>query len=249
MESSNKLGIDVGGTGIKGAIVDLNKGVLVTERFRIPTPRPANPKEVSKVIKRIVNHFEWSGPIGCGFPAAIRHGVAATAANIAKSWIGTPVDKLFEEETGCPFIVLNDADAAAMAEMNFGAGKGRKGVTIVITLGTGIGTAIFNNGVLLPNTELGHVHLPGHIEDAERFASDSARKRRDLSWPEWAQHLDAYLHYLNSLFFPDRFFIGGGASKKMHKFEDHLTVGIPVRPCELLNEAGIIGAAYAAKDL
>jgi polyphosphate glucokinase len=249
MEARHILGIDIGGSGMKAAIVDLQAGELITERHRIETPKPATPEAMARVVKRLVNHFEWKGPVGCGFPAAIRHGVAVTASNVAKRWIGTAVDELFNEATGLPFIVLNDADAAALAEMKYGAGKDSSGVSILITIGTGIGTAVFNEGVLLPNTELGHVHLPGHIEDAERYASDAARKRRDLSWPEWAEHLDAYLQYMHGLFFPDRFFIGGGASKKFNKFEDYLSVPVPVIPCQLKNEAGIIGAAYAAKDL
>lgn len=249
MKEQKLLGIDIGGSGIKGAIVDLQKGVLLTPRHRIPTPQPATPKAVAGVVKQLVDHFKWKGPVGCGFPAAINHGIARTAANVSNKWIGANVEQLFSEATGLPFKVLNDADAAALAEMRYGVGKGKKGVTFLITLGTGIGTAVFLDGKLLPNTELGHIHLPGQVEDAERHAADSARKREDLSWAAWAHRLDKYLNYIHDLFFPDRFIIGGGASKKFHKFEDLLSVPVPISPCEMLNEAGIIGAALGAEHL
>ena len=182
------LGIDVGGSGIKGAPVDTKKGKLLAPRFRIPTPEGAKPKPVAKVVAEVAKHFEWDGPIGCGFPAAVQHGVARTAANIDDSWIGTDIEALFSQKSGCPVSVINDADAAGLAEMAFGAGAGRDGVVLIVTIGTGLGTSLFTNGVLLPNTELGHIEING--EDAELMASDAARKRDDLSWRKWAKRFD-----------------------------------------------------------
>lgn len=249
MKNHQLLGVDIGGSGIKGAIVDLKAGALITERHRINTPQPATPLAVARVVKELVTHFKWKGPVGCGFPAAINHGVARTASNISKKWIGTNAEKLFSKTTGLPFTVINDADAAAMAEMRFGSGKAKRGVTFLITIGTGIGTAIFLDGKLLPNTELGHIHLPGQVEVAERYVSDAARKRDEITWEEWADRFDEYLNYIHNLFYPDRFIIGGGASKKFEKFKEHLTVPVPISACKLLNEAGIIGAAVAAEHL
>jgi len=208
MEKQVILGVDIGGSGIKGALVDLGVGELITERHRIPTPQPATPKAVAKVVDELLSHFEWEGPVGCGFPAAINHGIVRTASNISKSWIGVNAEEIFQDTTGSSFTVINDADAAGLAEMRFGAGKGKKGVTIVVTIGTGIGTAIFLDDRLLPNTELGHVHLPGHKEDAERYAADSVRKREDLSWSAWGKRFNTYLMYMYERFFPDRFILG-----------------------------------------
>lgn len=249
MKNQKLLGIDIGGSGIKGAIVNLKDGSLITERHRIPTPQPATPQAVANVVKELVDHFEYKGPVGCGFPAALNHGVAQTASNISKKWIGVNAEELFSKTTKLPFIVINDADAAAMAEMKFGAGKGKKGVTFLITVGTGIGTAIFLDDKLLPNTELGHLHLPGQKTVAEKYVSDAARKREELSWTEWAKRFNQYVNYIHQKFYPDRFIIGGGASKKFDKFEEYLTVPVPIYPCQLLNQAGIIGAAVAAEHL
>ncbi len=249
MEKHKLLGIDIGGSGIKGAIVDIKKGKLLTERHRIETPKPSTPMAVAHVVRELVEHFAWDGPVGCGFPAVVRHGVALTAANISRKWIGTNAEELFHETTDLPFAVLNDADAAALAEMRYGAGKGKKGVTFLITIGTGIGTALFLEDKLLPNTELGHLHLPGNKQDAEYFASDAARKRGDLSWSAWGKRFDQYLNYVYHLFYPDRFVIGGGASKKFDKFEAFITVPVPVLPAQLLNQAGIVGAALSAEHL
>lgn len=241
------LGIDIGGSGIKGAPVDTELGKMLSERYRIPTPEGAKPRDVAEVVGQIAQHFEWQGPIGAGFPAVIQGGIARTAANVDKSWIGTGVDELFAEATGCPVRVLNDADVAGIAEMRFGAGRGRQGVVFIITIGTGLGTAVFSNGVLVPNTELGHIEMD--CQDAEWQAADSARQREGLKWREWALRFDRYLNRLHDLFWPDLFILGGGASKKMEKFEGILTVETEVVPAQLFNEAGIVGAAIAAEAL
>jgi polyphosphate glucokinase len=238
------LGIDIGGSGIKGAPVDTDQGVLLVPRYRVPTPESARPAQVSESVAQVVRHLGWKGPIGCGFPAALRAGVALTASNIHKSWIGTNAAALFEEATGCPVAVVNDADAAGLAEMTFGAGRGRKGVVIVVTLGTGIGTALFTDGCLLPNTELGHIEINGM--DAEARASDAARKRERLSWKKWARRLNEYLGRLEFLFWPDLIILGGGASKKYEKFIQYLNIQAEIVPAQFLNEAGIVGAALAA---
>ncbi len=241
------LGIDVGGSGIKGAPVDTMTGELLDSRYRIATPEGAKPDDVAVVVKRVAKHFDWTGPIGCCFPAAIQRGVARTAANVDHSWIGTNVEQLFSGATGCPVRVLNDADAAGLAEMRFGAGQGVDGVVLIVTIGTGLGTALFADGQLVPNTELGHIEMNGG--DAELQASDAARKRDDLSWQQWAERFDQYLLAMNALFWPDLIILGGGASKKMDKFAPYLTVEAKIVPAGTLNEAGMIGAALAAESL
>jgi polyphosphate glucokinase len=240
------LGIDIGGSGIKGAPVNLETGELMAPRHRIPTPQPSKPKAVAKVVKKVARHFDWNGPIGAGFPAVIQHGVARTAANIHKSWVNTDAAKLFGKKTGCPVTVVNDADAAGIAEMAFGAGQGRNGVVLLVTIGTGLGTSVFIDGRLLPNTEFGHIEID--CEDAELMASDAARKEHDLSWKKWAKRLDNYLLRLEALIWPDLIILGGGVSKKHEKFIPRLTVQAEVVPAETLNEAGIIGAALAAAE-
>lgn len=239
------LGIDIGGSGIKGAPVDIKKGELLAPRHRIPTPQPSKPKSVAKVVGEIARHFDWKGPIGVGFPAVIQHGVARTAANVHKGWINTDAATLFGEATGCPVTVVNDADAAGIAEMTFGAGKGRDGVVLLVTIGTGLGTSVFVDGHLLPNTEFGHIEID--CEDAELMASDAARKEHGLSWKNWTARFDNYLLRLEALFWPDLIILGGGVSKKHGKFIPRLTVRADVLPAETLNEAGIIGAALAAR--
>jgi polyphosphate glucokinase len=238
------LGIDIGGSGIKGAIIDVRKGLLVTERHRIPTPKPAKPAAVAATVAEIAKHFKWQGKLGCGFPAVIQHGIARTAANVHKSWIDTDAATLFSEATGCATTVINDADAAAIAEKKFGAGRRRRGVVIIITVGTGFGTAIFTDGILVPNCELGHIFIDN--EDAERWASDAARKRENLSWKKWVKRFNVYLSELERLFWPDLIIIGGGVSKKTEKFWDRLTTKAEIVPAKLQNEAGMIGAAVAA---
>jgi polyphosphate glucokinase len=240
------LGIDIGGSGIKGAPVDTDTGAFLDDRHRIATPEGARPDEVAKVVEKVVKHFAWKGPIGCCFPASIQHGVARTAANVDNSWIGTNAEQLFSEVTGCPVRVLNDADAAGLAEMRFGAGKDVGGLVLIVTIGTGLGTALFTDGVLVPNTELGHIEMNG--QDAELQASDAARKREDLSWEAWAKRFDQYLNTMEALLWPDLIILGGGASKKLDKFLHYLTVDTPVVPAATLNDAGIIGAALAAES-
>lgn len=240
------LGVDIGGSGIKGAIVDTASGELMTERHRIETPHPATPEAVAAVLAQLVVHFGWSGPIGCGFPAAVQQGVARTAANIAQGFIATDIDRLFSEATQCPCFNVNDADAAGMAEMRFGEGAGQSGVVLMITIGTGLGTALFVDGKLLPNTELGHIYLENGIE-AERFASDAVRKLEDLGWKSWGNRFNNYLVTMEKLFWPELIILGGGASKKFDKFKAQLKVNAPVKPAAFLNQAGIVGAALYAE--
>jgi len=241
----NILGIDVGGSGIKGAPVDISTGDLLEERYRIKTPKGAKPEPVAETVAQIANYFDWKGPVGIGFPAPIKAGVAMMAANISKKWVGVNTDQLFSQATDCPCTTLNDADAAGLAEMEFGAGQGQPGTVIVLTLGTGIGSAIFHGGRLLPNTEFGHVEVDGY--EAELQTSDFARKREDLSWKKYAKRLDRYLEVMEKLFWPNLFIIGGGISKKHEKYLPLLTIDTPVVPAQALNEAGIIGAALAAR--
>ena len=242
---SQILGIDVGGSGIKGAPVDVQSGKLTAERIRIKTPDKAEPNPVAEVVQQIAQSFDWSGPIGIGFPAPIKAGVAMMAANVSEKWVGVNADDLFTKTTGLPCTMINDADAAGLAEMSFGAGRGQEGSVIMVTLGTGIGSAVFYRGNLLPNTEFGHIEIKG--KDAELRASDAARQHDDLSWEKFAKRLDRYLEMMNKLFWPDLFIIGGGISKEHEKFLPLLKIKVPVVPAQLLNEAGIIGAALAVK--
>jgi polyphosphate glucokinase len=241
------LGIDIGGSGIKGAPVDTEAGELTVERVRIATPKPATPEAVAKVVAEIVEKFDWSGPIGCTFPAVVQHGVVYSAANVDTSWIGTDADALFEKHTGQSVHVLNDADAAGICEMRFGAGKGHDGVVMILTFGTGIGSAIFNRGVLLPNTELGHVEVRG--KDAEDRASDRARVQKDYSWDDWTKRVNEVLERYEALFSPDLFIFGGGVSKGWKHFGHLLKTRSPIVPAEFRNEAGIIGAAIEAQHV
>jgi polyphosphate glucokinase len=239
------LGIDVGGTGIKGAIVDVTTGKLVSERFRVKTPKGAKPADVADEVAELVNHFNWKGKVGCGFPAIITHGVARSAGNIHKSWIGTNVTELFQQRTGLEFKVRNDADAAGLAAVTFGAGKGVKGLVIMITVGTGIGSGVFYNGVLIPNFEIGAIPYKDY-KRVEHYASDSARKRDKLTYEEWGKRFNKFLKLTVFLFSPDMIIIGGGASKKIDKFKDQVTIDVPIVPSQFENEVGIIGAALLA---
>jgi len=241
------LGIDIGGSGIKGAIVDTEKGEFVQDRMRIPTPQPAKPEPVADVVNQIAEHFSWKGPIGCTFPAVVKHGVTLSAANVDDDWIGTDAKSLLQDTIGSPVVVLNDADAAGIAEVKFGAGKGRDGLIVILTLGTGIGSAFFMNGVLIPNTEFGHLKIRG--KDAEDRASDRIRQEKDYSWKKWGKRLSEYFQYLEFLFTPDLFIIGGGVSKKYDKFFPYIDCNTEIVPAQLRNQAGIVGAAMAAKDL
>ncbi len=241
------LGIDVGGTGIKVAIVDTATGDLLSERIRIATPRPATPKAIGSALQALVRQLKWSGPIGMGFPAAIQHGIARTAANIDKSFIGLPVAEYFSAQTGCPVFVANDADVAGMAEMRFGAGSDVRGVVLIVTIGTGLGTALFSNGHLLPNTELGHILLENGAE-AERYASEAVRITKKLKWKEWGKRFNLYLTTMESLLWPDLIILGGGVSRKLEKFAPMISVRSPVVAASFLNQAGLVGAALFAED-
>ena len=240
------LGIDIGGTGIKGAPVDVGTGQLVGERFRLETPQPAVPNAVADVVEKVAAHFNYQGPTGVAFPAVVKHGVTYTAANVDRSWIGTNAGELFSRHVGGPVMVVNDADAAGIAEIRFGAGRDRKGVVILLTLGTGIGSAIFLNGELIPNTEFGHLIVRG--KEAEKRASEKVREDKKLSWRQWAKRLSEFLNEMEKLFSPDLFIMGGGISKKADKFIPYLTTKteVIVVPALMRNEAGIIGAAYLA---
>lgn len=243
------LGIDIGGTGIKGAPVNVETGELLAERFRIPTPQPSLPNAVADIVGQIADHFKYKGPTGATFPAIVKKGVIFSAANVDKTWIGTNANELFASHVGGAVEVVNDADAAGIAEMRFGAGRDRDGVVIMLTLGTGIGSAIFLDGKLLPNTEFGHLKM--HGKDAEKRCSEKVREDKDLTWKAWSKHFSQYLNELELLFSPDLFIIGGGASKKAAKFLPFLTTKteVVIVPAQMQNEAGIIGAAYLAKHL
>jgi polyphosphate glucokinase len=246
------LGVDIGGSGIKGAPVDVEQGVLAAARYRIPTPQPSRPKAVARTVAKIADHFDWQGPIGCTFPAVVKKGVVYSAANVDDAWIGTDGARLLGKNAGCPVTLLNDADAAGIAEMQLGAGKGRQGVVFVLTFGTGIGTAIFVDGKLVPNCELGHVPFrckKGSIVDGEEWATDRVRKEEALDWKTWAGRVSEFLSLLEALFSPDLFIIGGGVSKKHAKFLPLLEIKTEAVPAKLRNEAGIVGAALAAKGL
>lgn len=242
------LGIDIGGTGIKGAPVDVETGTLLAERFRIETPQPALPNSVADVVEQIAAHFEYKGPAGITFPSVVKNGVTYTAANVDKAWVGTNAGELFSQHLGGPVTVVNDADAAGVAEMRFGAGRDRKGVVIMITLGTGIGSAVFLDGKLLPNTEFGHLQIRG--KDAEKRASEKVREDKDLSWKKWSESLNEFLEQMERLFSPDLFIVGGGISKKSEKFFPYLATKteVVIVPAQMRNDAGIIGAAYLAQQ-
>ena len=239
------LGVDIGGTGIKAAPVDVAAGKLTAERIKIDTPRPATPKAVAEVVAQLTKSFDWTGPVGATFPGVVINGVTRTAANVDAGWIGLDARKLLAEATGLDVAVVNDADAAGTAEITFGAGKGQAGTVVLLTFGTGIGSALFIDGTLVPNTEFGHIEIRG--KDAEKRASEIARELHDLSWDKWADRVDEYLRHLEALLSPDLFIIGGGISRKSDKFLPLLT-GIQARivPAAMLNDAGIVGAAMHA---
>lgn len=237
------FGIDIGGSGIKAAEVDLDTGTVRGGRERIATPTPAAPPAVVEVVARLVETHEWPGPLGIAFPGVVRSGRIATAANLDRSWIGVQADELFSEATGTEVVVQNDADAAGVAEVRLGAAKGRSGVVIVLTFGTGIGSAIVMDGVLLPNTELGHLELDGVV--AEHRAAARIRKKEDLDWREWAARVARFLRHLEWLFSPDLFVIGGGISRQPARWLRHLDVSTETVPASLANTAGIVGAALA----
>jgi polyphosphate glucokinase len=241
------LGIDIGGSGIKGAPVDVDTGVFLKERLRLPTPRRSNPLAVIETVQRIVEHFEWSGPIGCGFPGVTRDGVILTAANMSKRFIGLNLSEMIEKATGNPVAVGNDADVAGLAEVHFGAGREKRGSVLVVTLGTGIGSALFVDGRLVPNLEFGHLEVNG--KEAEVYASDRTRQTKGLSWKKWAKRLDTVLERYHAYLWPEQIIVGGGISKKHEDFLPFLTVPTEVVPAQLRNDAGIIGAALLAAEM
>jgi polyphosphate glucokinase len=238
------FGVDVGGSGIKGCEVDLDAGALNGNRLRIPTPDPSVPEAVAEVIAEIVQSFGWHGPLGVTLPCVVKAGVTHTAANIHRDWIGTDAAKLLTARIGEQVLVINDADAAGIAEMRYGAGRGVTGVTVLLTFGTGIGSAVFVDGMLVPNTELGHLQLDGR--DAEDLAAAAVRDELGLSWPEWAARVTRYLRALETVIWPDLIIIGGGVSKRAGKWLPLLDNRTPVVPAALRNDAGIVGVALAA---
>ena len=241
------LGIDVGGSGIKAALVDHESGDLCSERRRIATPRPATPDSVANAVNELVSLFDYKGPVGCCFPTIVIGGRAKSASNMGQEWIDFAIDEKFSAATGLPFNVINDADAAGMAEMRLGAGVGLTGSVITLTIGTGIGSALFYDGQLIPNLELGHM-AGKDGEPFEKWASDRVRKDEELSWEEWGARFDAFLRRAARVCTPDHFILGGGASKKYESFRDTITVDTPIHVARFLNNAGIVGAAMAAPD-
>jgi polyphosphate glucokinase len=241
------LGIDIGGSGIKGAPVDLARGAFAADRHRVETPQPATVKHVVAAVAETAAVFGAADRVGITFPGVVLGGVVRTAANMDPSWLDAPAEKLFAEALGCPVAVLNDADAAGVAEVTYGAGRDHAGVVVMLTFGTGIGSAVFVNGHLVPNTEFGHVHL--HGGDAEDYASDRARQEHDLSWADWAKRVHHYLKHMEMLLNPDLFIIGGGVSKKSDNFLPLIDIRTPIVPAALRNDAGIIGAALSAHRL
>jgi polyphosphate glucokinase len=241
------FGVDIGGSGIKGCTVDLAGGQLVGERIRVDTPQPSTPDSVYAVVADLVGQFGWEQQVGVTFPGVMKKGVAHTAANVDKAWIGTDIDTDLERLLpGGPVQTLNDADAAGLAEMRYGAGRDKDGVVLLLTFGTGIGSALFVNGHLVPNTEFGHIEVDG--EDGEKRASAAAREREDLKYPDWAKRVDRFLDVLERSVWPDLIIVGGGVSKKADKWVPHLTTRTPVVPAQLRNDAGIVGAALAAHE-
>ena len=239
------FGIDIGGSGMKAAIVDLDAGALASERLRIPTPKPATPDSMAAVAAELVRRHGWSAPIGVGFPGIVRHGVVHSAANIDDSWVGVDADRVFSDACGVDVAMVNDADAAGLAEVRWGAARDVAGVVLVLTFGTGIGSSLFVDGVLVPNTELGHVELDGR--DAESYAAASVRERDGIGWDEWASRVEHYLRHLEMLFSPDLFVIGGGASKVADRWLPRISIDTPRVAAAMANNAGIVGAALVAR--
>jgi polyphosphate glucokinase len=250
MNNKEILGIDIGGTGIKGAIVDVEKGTLVTERIRIATPKPATPEAVAATVQQLIDRLEYDGPVGVGFPAIVRRGVAESAANIEDSWIGTSIEKLLEKKTGLPFFAVNDADAAGIAAMAFGAGQQytEDGVVVMVTIGTGLGGALFVDGELMPNLEIGQIYLKNQKVVAEKYISNKVRKDTDMKWSEFGKRFNKFLSHVDAVLNPDLIVLGGGASKSFAEFKKHLKTNAEVKAATLANAAGTVGAAvYAAR--
>ena len=241
------IGIDIGGSGIKAAEVDLARGELASERVRLATPQPPTPETVIETAAATISGLPSDATVGIGFPAAFVDGAVMESPNMDPAWIGLNARDAFRERLGRPVVILNDADAAGLAEVRYGAGKGVGGVVLVLTLGTGIGSALFTDGQLVPNTEIGHIELRG--KDAELRAAASVRERKDLSWKKWAGRLNEYLNAVDRLFWPDLIILGGGVSKKPERFLPHLDVRAPILPAQLANQAGIVGAALRAAEM
>jgi len=239
------LGIDIGGSGMKGALVNSLNGELLTERFRIPTPASRKPEAMAEVLKEIVEHFNHQGPVGCGFPTVINHGVCKSPGNLHKSWLGVNVKELFSEATGLPVTVINDADAAGYAVMNYGIGKGIQGFVLMITIGTGLGSGAFFNGELIPNFELGQIPYK-NFKKIESWAASSAMERENLSYDKWGKRFNKFLELVDLIVCPDMIILGGGASKHFDEYRHRIKIETPVVPAQFRNHAGIIGAAVAA---
>lgn len=242
------LGIDVGGSGMKGALVNIETGEMLTKRHRIPTPKTRTPEAMADVVSQLTKHFEYSGPVGCGFPTVIKNGICKSAGNLHESWVGVDVDKLFEDATGQQFSVINDADAAGYAVMNYGIGKGLEGLVLIITIGTGLGSGAFYNGELLPNFELGQIPYKG-FKKIETWAAGSAMEREGLSYKKWSKRFNKFLNIVDLIVSPDHIILGGGASKNWEQYKEHIDVDTPVIPAQLQNHAGIIGAAMAGSKI
>jgi polyphosphate glucokinase len=239
------LGIDIGGSGMKGALVNTITGELLTERFRIPTPQSREPEEMAEVFGQIVKHFDYNGPIGCGFPTIIKNGVCKAYGNLSKEWLGVNAEELFSDYSGMPVTVINDADAAGYASMNYGVGKGKQGLVLMITIGTGLGSGAFWNGELIPNFELGQIPYKKH-KKIELYAAASIKEKEQLSYKKWGKRFNKFLEYVDLIISPDLIIIGGGTSKDFHEFKNHIKIKTPVVAATLENNAGIIGAATAA---
>ncbi len=238
------LGIDIGGSGIKGALVDLETGEMLTERHRIKTPVGRTPDDMAEVVHQIIKHFDYKGKVGCGFPTVIKKGVCKSPGNLDKSWLNLNVEELLEKKTGLDFTVINDADAAGYATMTYGIGKGEEGLVVMITIGTGLGSGAFLDGRLIPNFELGQIPYKKY-KKIELWAAASAKEREELSFEEWGERFNKFLKYVNLIIAPDLIILGGGTSKHFDKFKEYITIDTPVIPAELRNQAGIIGAAAA----
>lgn len=236
------LGIDIGGTGMKGALVNATTGEMLTERFRIDTPGSRGPKEMAGVVQEIIEHFNYKGPVGCGFPTIVKNGVCTSPGNLNPEWVGTNIEELFSQRTGLPFKVVNDADAAGFASMEYGVGRGRKGLVLMITVGTGLGSGAFFNGDLLPNFELGQMPYKDY-KKIEDYAAASARERDGLSYEKWGKRFNKFLKFVELVVNPDFIIVGGGASKKWDQFSHMIKIETPIIPAQLKNNAGIVGAA------
>jgi polyphosphate glucokinase len=248
MANKSILGIDVGASGIKGALVDVTTGEFIGERLRLEMPEESTPVNAAKTISDIVKHFNYNGKIGLGFPSVVKNGIVSTAANLDKSWIGCNVEEIVGKATGCPVVSINDADAAGLAEARFGHGKGKMGTVVLITIGTGLGSAVFTDGHLLRNTEFGHILMKNGLI-GEKYAADSIKKKEDLSWKKWAKRFDEYLQLLELYLQPNLIILGGGSSKYFDEYKHKFTIKTPIIPAKLLNTAGIVGAAiYAAEQ-